>query len=166
MTQTTHPLLGPIDPSKPGQWGAEVSFAGRTVTIDLTIEEPDLPPSSLEGLPQSLADVEALDRAARAALLSDAKSQDPDAAAVIYLTHHHTELSSETYLRLFGVQMPNLAAPAPLLERMKLVRIGLYPEDEDRRILLDYSIDPDMTHYLLCVAFDVAGQVSAVDLES
>lgn len=164
MAEVTHPLLGAIDLSKPGYWNAEVNFAGRVVNVDLTIEEPDLSTSALGKLPQSLRDLEPLDRAARAAILSDAQSGD--SAAVLYLTHHHDELSREEYHRLFGVTEPDLTDPAPLLRRLVLVRIGLYPAQDERRILLDYSIDPDTTNYLLCVAFDSGGHAVAVDLES
>ena len=85
---------------------------------------------------------------------------------MLYLTHHHEELPPEDYRRLFGVSAPDLANPQPLLSRMALVRVGLYPENDDRRILLDYSIDPDTTNYLLCVAFNSVGKPVAVDLES
>jgi len=143
-----------------------VTFRGRIVTVDLTIEEPGVPASVLGELPQSLGDLEPLDRAARAAILSDAKSGDDDAASMLYLTHHHEVLSPEDYHRLFGVAAPDLTNPEPLLSRLALVRVGLYPEQEDRRILLDYSIDPDTTNYLLCVSFDDDSQPIAVDLES
>jgi hypothetical protein len=159
-------MLGAIDPSAPGFWDTNVSFAGRVVTVDLTIEEPGLSTSVLRELPQSLSDLEPLDRAARAAILSDAQSGDDDAAAVLYLTHHHEVLSREDYQRLFGVMVPDLTDPGPLLRRLALVRVGLYPEQEDRRILLDYSIDPDATSYLLSVSFDSHDDVTAVDLES
>jgi hypothetical protein len=166
MAQVTHPILGAIDPSVPGRWDADVNFGGRVVTVHLAIEEPELPPSALAELPQSLLDLEPFDRAARAAILSDAQSGDDDAASVLYLTHHHEVLSHEDYQRLFGVIAPDLANPQPLLSRLALVRVGLYPEQDDRRILLDYSIDPGTTNYLLCVSFDSDGQPIAVDLES
>ena len=166
MAQVTHPILGAIDPTAPGFWDVDVTFGGRTVTVDLTIEESELPPSVLRELPQSLRDLEALDRAARAAILSDAQSGDDDAASALYLTHHYEVLSSEDYQRLFGVSAPDLANPQPTLSRLALVRVGLYPEQERRRILLDYSIDPDATNYILCVSFDSNGEPIAVDLES
>ena len=166
MAQVTHPLLGAIDPSKPGYLDAEVTFAGRVVRVDLTIEEPGLSSSVFGKLPQSLGDLEPLDCAARAAIISDAQSGDADSAAVLYLTHHHDELSSDDYQRLFGVTAPDLGDPAPLLRRLALVRVGLYPGQDDRQILMDYSIDPDTTNYLLCVCFDSDGHATAVDLES
>lgn len=105
-------------------------------------------------LPQSVRDLEPLDRAARATILSDAQSGDADAASILYLTHHYDVLSPEDYRRLFGVIAPDFINPQPLLSRLVLVRVGFYPEQDDRRILLDYSIDPDATDYLLCVHFD------------
>jgi hypothetical protein len=166
MAKVTHPLLGTIEPSAPGYWEVDLPFGGRELTLDLTIEESGLPASALQELPQSVTDLEPLDRAARAAILADARSGDEDAASVMYLTHHQDVLEPEEYQRAFGVSAPDLADPEPLLSRLALVRVGLYPEEDERRILLDYSIDPDTTNYLLCVSFDEDGEVVAVDLES
>ena len=166
MARVTHPILGAIDPSETDYWEADVTFGGRSVSVDLTIEDPELEPSALAALPQSLNDIEPLDRAARAAILSDAQSEDDDAAAALYLTHHHEVLSAEDYLRCFGSTAPDLASPGAALARLKLVRVGLYPTEQDRRVLLDYSIDPETTSYLLCVSFDAGNQPVAIDLES
>jgi|GEM_PF-1529946 len=166
MSQITHPILGPIDLAASRSWYVEVNFGGRTVIVDLTIETAGLPESALQGLPQELADLEPLDRAARAAIVADAKAVDEDSAAALYLTHHYDELETKIYQRLFGGAAPDLDNPEPYLSRLRLVRVGLYPESDTRRIVLDYSIDPDMTHYLLCVGFDSANKVVSVELES
>ena len=70
------------------------------------------------------------------------------------MTHHQKVLSADDFRRLFGTDRPDLGNLGPLLSRLVLVRVGLYPEDEDQRILLDYSIGPDVTDYLLSVSFN------------
>ena len=52
-----------------------------------------------------------------------------------------------------------------MLSRLVLVRVGLYPES-DAPVLLDYSIDPEETNYILCVYVDVSGQPTDVSIES
>jgi hypothetical protein len=139
---------------------------GHTVTLDLTIEGTGLTAADLSDLPQDSRDLLPLDRAARVAMVRDSNSGDEDAAATLYLSHHQSEFDTEELLRLFGTSTPSMADPAEMLSRLILVRVGLYPEDDDRRVLLDYSIDPNVTDYLLCVSFNAEGEPVAVDLES
>jgi hypothetical protein len=166
MANIVHPILGAFDPSASGFWDATVSFGGRDVIFDLTIDGSDVTAADVDHLPHKSEDLEPLDRAARLAILSDAQSGDDDSAATLYITHHQRELSAADFARVFGTNNPDLADSKTLLSRLVLVRIGLYPENEDRQILLDYSIDPEATNYLLCVSFDSSGHPTAVDLES
>jgi len=166
MANVIHPILGTIDPSSPGFWDATITFAGRGIFFDLTIDGEELTAADLGDLPQQPEELEPLDRAARIAILADAQSGDEDAAAFLYVTHHQKVLSAEDFRRLFGTDRPDLGNVGPLLSRLVLVRVGLYPEDEDQRILLDYSIGPDVTDYLLSVSFNLNRQATGVDLES
>ncbi len=86
--------------------------------------------------------------------------------SALYITHHHGVLPGPDFTRLFGTDAPDVAQPDALLSRLVLVRVGLYPENEDQPFLLDYSIDPDATQYLLSVSFDSNRQPLAVDMES
>ena len=166
MPNTVHPILGAIDPSVPGFWNTAVTFGGRTVTFDLTVDGSDLTWVELNNLPREVEELEPLDRAARLAILQDARSGNDDSAATLYITHHHDVLPAPDFARLFGTDTPDLAEPHAVLSRLVLVRVGLYPENEQQPFLLDYSIDPDATNYLLSVSFDSNRQPLAVDLES
>jgi hypothetical protein len=166
MSNVSHPILGTIDPTGPGFWDATITFAGRGVFFDLTIDGEELTAADLGDLPQQPEELEPLDRAARLAILEDARSGDEDAAAFLYVTHHQKVLSAGEFQRLFGTDRPDLTNLEPLLSRLALVRVGLYPEDEDQRILLDYSIGPDVTDYVLSVSFNLKRQPTGVSLES
>jgi Protein of unknown function (DUF2004) len=166
MAAISHPILGKLDPARPGSWNATLMFSGREITIDLSIDRPGLTEQDLQGLPQQPADLVALDRAARDAILSDADPDDDDAAFSLYISHHESELPVAELQRLFGTEEPSVADPEAMLARLMLVRVGLHPEHEDRFIVFDYSIDPDVTNYVLSVSFDGGGEPIAVDVES
>jgi hypothetical protein len=166
MPAIQHPILGQLDPSIRGFWRKEVVFAERPIQFDLTIDRAGPLPPVLSGLPQKAEDLAPYDRAARLAIQRDAESGDEDSAANLYVTHHESELSAAQLQRLFDTDRPSAANRAAMLSRLLLVRVGLYPEENRAHVVLDYSIDPDFTHYLLCVSFDAAGQATAVDLES
>lgn len=165
MTAVSHPLLGTIDPSGPGFWEATTSFAEREVMLDLTLEGTDLAAGALEEVLRKLDDLEKLDKVARKAIRRDARDGE-DAAAALYVSLHRDELTDEQLEQIFGTADRAGVTAETLLSRLFVVRVGLYPESDDGQILLDYSLGEDVTNYLLCVAFDPDGSVSAVDLES
>ena len=99
-------FLETIDPSSPGFWDATITFAERGVFFDLTIDGEELTAADLADLPQQPEELEPLDRAARLAILEDARSGDEDAAAFLYVTHHQKVLSPDDFRRLFGTDRP------------------------------------------------------------
>ena len=166
MANVVSPIFGTLDPSAPGFWLASVAFEGHAVEFDLTIEGFGMTAANLNRLPQTLDELTLLDRAARLTIVDDAKRGDEDSATAVYVKHYYGELSADEYQRLFGTNSSDLCDAETIFSRMRLIRVGLYPEHEKHQILLDYSIDPNATRYLLCVSFDPNRQPSSVDLES
>ena len=164
MTVVQHAALGDIDCSEPGLWEGEIELDGRKVRIDLTIDEEEVSPELLENLLRMTDDLTSLDQAARGAILVDARGDD-GAPAALYASHHLTELGDEVLDRLFGTHDRASLKPEALLERLSLVRVGLYPEAE-LPLLLDYSLGSEITNYVLCVSCSSDGVPEGVDLES
>ena len=75
MGNVIHPILGTIYPSSPGFCDATITFAGRDIFFDLTIDGEELTAADFGDLPQQAEELEPLDRAARLAILEDAQSE-------------------------------------------------------------------------------------------
>lgn len=165
MALFTHPLFGKIDLAKPDCWFATLTIGGKQVHGELDINDV-LAADVIMALPHTVQELERLDQIAREAILEDAESGDDDSAAALYVEHHHEELEPTEFKRVFGVESPDGDNMKTALARLSLVRVGLYPEDEDRKVLFDYSIDRDVTQYVLCVSLDASGNVASVDVES
>jgi hypothetical protein len=170
MTKLTHALFGPIDTAdREHPCATSADFQGRSIDVDLHLEDDELGAADLEaealrpvlGLVDDLAP---LDAAARRAIAADATRGD-EAAAALYASHHLEQLS-DPQLAMLLPRAPRPVTPAAFLERLQLVRVGVYPASKDAPVLLDYSIDPDVTDHLLCVSFDLQGKVVAVEMES
>lgn len=164
MSAVNDPLFGALDPKAPGSWNATRSHDGRDVAFDLTIAGKELALDALERALQRVSDLAPLDRAARAAIQRD--EDDEDAAANVYYDHHLEELEDADLVAVFGASDRDAIDRDAFLSKLVLVRVGLYPERPDSALLLDYSIGPDVTNYVLCVAFDAEGAVTGVDVES
>ena len=165
-TNVFSPIFGTIDPSAPGFWLASVTFEGRAVEFDMTIDGVGMSATDVNSLPQRMDELVLLDRTARLAILDDAKSGYEDSATAVYLGHYRSVLSVVEFQRLFGTKSADLRDAETIFSRMILIRVGLYPEAEEYQVLLDYSIDPDTTSRILCVSFDSNRRLTAVDLDS
>ena len=170
MAKIIHALFGTIDTSdREHPCATSADYQGRTIDIDLHLEDDELRPADLEAealrpLLGLVDDLAPLDAAARLAIAADATRGD-EAAAALYASHHLEQLS-DPQLAMLLPRAPKPLTAGALLERLQLVRVGVYPASQDSPVLLDYSIDPDVTDYLLCVSFDPHGKVIAVEMES
>jgi hypothetical protein len=165
MASVNDPRFGAFDPSVSGFWDATLTYGDRQVEIDLTIDGNDLNADTLQSVLRRSEDLAKLDPIARDAIHRNAESGE-ESSAIIYYEHHLEELEATALRSLFGTEDREAIDSSTFFSKLALVRVGLYPENEDAQILLDYSLGTDITNYVLCVSFDTNGEISAVDLES
>jgi hypothetical protein len=103
------------------------------------------------------------DATSREALL---REQGDGSAVRLYIDHHLSELPAPVLQSLFATTRASEIMPALFLTRMVLERVGLYPADETRTAVFDYTLDQDATNYLVAVSFDAEGVVTSIDMES
>jgi len=165
MTIIEHPLFGAVDLGTTGTWEATLEFAGREVDVDMTLDEPSSAPADIQERLSLLDTLSLLDRVARVAIAGESRDGEVTASA-LYMAHHRQELSREEWTQVFGGIDPTSIDVETFLAHLHLVRVGLYPADEDRCLLLDYTLGKEVTDYLLSVSFDRDGQFAAIDMES
>lgn len=165
MTTIEHPLLGTMDLGVTGTWAATLTFAGHEVEVDVTLDEPSSAPVEIQARLALLDELSLHDRVARAAMAEEAKGGE-ETAPGLYIAHHRDELSQEAWTHVFGASGPETVDVESFLAQLQLVRVGLYPGDEDRYLLLDYMLPGKVTNYLLSVSFDPDGQLAGIDMES
>jgi hypothetical protein len=151
-----HPVLGTLheDPDSKS-WESDTAFLLDGYPVDVSVWPGGaLSAHSLERVARFAGDLAAFDRQARAAIREDHDSGDQDAAVPMYLDHHRDLLDGDA---------PELDT---LLGQLRLCHVGLHPDEPDAVAVFDYSIDEELTQYLLVVTFDDEGAVVAVDMES
>ncbi|MDH5465692.1 MAG: DUF2004 domain-containing protein, partial [Thiovulaceae bacterium] len=88
--------------------------------------------------------------------------EDSDAARD-YLAHHLDVLKKEELLALFGT----LDITKDLfISKLKVERMGFYPDDDDDFVLIDVSFAGDVTDYLMAITFDDRFKLSYISMES
>ncbi len=160
------PIFGTVAPNSDGYWDAEVDFQDRTVEIDLNAENAaSLDEAVVRLLTSQVARLDRLDARAREAILDD-DSDDEDAALSLYRSLHLEELDDDDLDDALGDDGRWRDDARVFVERLQLVRVGLYPEEPDNAIILDLTISRELTDHLLSVAFDQRGNPTVVSFES
>ncbi|MEV4510378.1 DUF2004 domain-containing protein [Dactylosporangium sp. NPDC049525] len=117
-----------------------IEWAGHTVEVD--------------GAPADL-DMAGFDALARQAMRDDGADLMGD-----YLDFD----GAEDMLRaVFGTGDVDTAT---FLAAMRLVRVGLYPQDPGAAAVFDYTLGRDLTDHVVAVTFDGTGRIHGVAVES
>ncbi len=101
-----------------------------------------------------LSGVAHLDGIARQAIREDWDDKD-GYGAWSYAEHHAEELGLE--------ELTDLDA---FLSRISLGRLHYDADDDERHVVLDYTIGADVTQYVLAVAFGRDGEIDEIVMES
>jgi hypothetical protein len=160
-----HPVFGDLT-SDDEFWEGEIPFEGRPIAVDLNAgDEGELDLAVLEGLTGHLLNTAALIKRCREALVQEA-NDDPDSSVVFYRTHHVEEVSPELLNSHLGADRLWETDVPTFVERLRVDRIGLYPHEPDAAFVVDFTISPDVTNYLLSVMLDADANPAAVTFES
>jgi hypothetical protein len=158
-----HAYFGSLPTAADGlHWEGQVDLAGRLVSVDLSSDGP-VTSAQLDAAAAFPTALSRFDMASRAALSGDSQGQE---MVLLYMEHHLSELPPATIKSLFGSTPASAITTELFASRLVLQRVGLYPADEARTAVFDYSLDGDVTNYLLVVAFDAGGEVTSVEMES
>jgi len=122
----------------------DLVLKGRRVPVDITSDHV----------------VTSAQRSVAAIFTRDAAHFDGVARAAIAADHDNVTLYVEHHVAELHLEAPQV------LEKLVLARIGLYPQRPSRLAVFDYTLDGNVTQYVLAVAFDKAGSVVAIDMES
>jgi hypothetical protein len=163
MDGMTHPVLGAVevDDTVGPSWRAGVELAGRPVELGFDPGDEPLDAGQVDTLAEVAGRLADLDRAARAAMLRDYVADLDSEGAGGYLIHHVDELGEERVAAALGIPTP--VDPERFVGALRLVHIAVQP---DEPMVLDYTIDADLTNYVLAVGVDEDGQVVSINTES
>ncbi|OLF18555.1 DUF2004 domain-containing protein [Actinophytocola xanthii] len=163
MRTVVHEVFGEVefDPENDENWWeSEVELDGRTVGVSLLFEGSAVDEGLLDRVAPYVTNLPELARTARAAIRADLDSEVSEVAE--YVEHHLEEASVVD--EVFGGTTPDTEE---FVARLSLVRVGIHRVDDGTgyEAVLDYSIDPEATQYVLAVKFD-GNEVTGLYTES
>ncbi|HSC89784.1 MAG TPA: DUF2004 domain-containing protein [Polyangiaceae bacterium] len=164
MSTFEHPLFGPIDLASAGEWEGTLTFVGAEIDVDLTLDQSSTAEPVLLARVNLLDKLSLFDKMARVAMV-DEMAEGEESASGLYAVHHAEELPEAEWKKIFG-SAPEETTEEAFLAQLRLDRVGLYPGDAERCLVLDYTLPGEVTNYVLCVSIDANGQIEAIDMES
>ncbi|MES2515361.1 MAG: DUF2004 domain-containing protein [Bacteroidota bacterium] len=166
MTKIMLPHIGEIDSlSLKDYYSVDVDFNGNNVSIDVNFEQETIEPAKLTAVKRVLENIGSYDAKNRKYILDDYNDEEGDNVKS-YLQHHLEEFDEDTLSSLMDFDITEISHEEQLLKQLHLIRIGFYPDGDDHFITFDYSLNPDITNYLVVILTDENGELNYMTLES
>jgi 5S rRNA maturation endonuclease (ribonuclease M5) len=166
MPEYTLPYFGklPIENLK-DYYDVDIEFNGNEIQIDLNFENKTIDSLALEKVKNFIENIEKLDKQNKTYILFDYLDEDGDTVK-LYLEHHLEDVDKEELSELINFDDTTVEPEQQLLTKLKLVRVGLYPDSQDNFATFDYSIGRDITDYLVVIQTDENGALDYITMES
>lgn len=166
MANFTLPHFGPIDPNDLEEYyEVEISFNSRQIEIDLNFENKTIDPKRLETVQHFIDNIRIFDINNKNYIVNDYNNKDGDAVK-FYLQHHLEELGNTELAALLPAGSKKPDHEKLLLQKLHLVRVGIYPDNANEFAIFDYSIGQQITNDLVVIFTDENGNLDYMTVES
>jgi hypothetical protein len=141
------------------------SLNGRNIDLDLNFENSSVIKIKMEAVKSVLENLEKFDKQNKVYIENDYINEEGD--TVRSYLENHLEQFDEDELNLLIDRTDTLNSPEKqLLQKITLVRLGLYPDNDSYFTTFDYSIGKDLTQYLIVITTDEDGKLNYLTTES
>jgi len=157
--------FGEIDLNKTEEYiDVDTNINGNAVSIDLNIIEEKISKKTIQPTISFLENLPKIEKIAHKQVLSDFKN---GSIVKDYIEHHIGEFNDEE-LKSLGIKSTDSSESKKekILNKIHLKRIGIYPKEWDSLAIFDYTINDDLTQYLIVLKFDSDGKFVDIYTES
>ena len=156
--------FGKIDPKNIEEYyDGAINFDGKDVEIDLNFESESVDNDLLEDVVSVTSKIDSFAKKAWSAISDDWDLDAESETVRFYLQHHLDEFSEKEVVKLFGTSVVDKSV---FFSALSLVRIGLYPEDDEMFSVFDIQLSQELTDYLMSVSISSDGQITGISFES
>lgn len=154
MSSIDLPFFGPIDPdTAQDMLQADTEVDGQSVLLELWFDaDTDIEEEAIEAV---RARLDALEDTIALAQEAIANSLDDESVA-LFVTHHQDELAGA---------LGDMEAEE-IVETLVCTTLAFYPGSKEAALRVDFTLDEDLTNYVLCVEMDSEGGILGFLMES
>ncbi|RBQ02797.1 DUF2004 domain-containing protein [Pedobacter miscanthi] len=170
MTSYHLPYFGEIDLTQLKEYyDIEIKWNERKLNIDLNFGGKTISEEEIEKVKIFLDNIGKFDTQNKNHILDDFETQP--SMTVDYINFYLDEFDDDELSEIIGINDKQISKEIQLLNQLKLVRIGFYPDekyDSERYAIFDYSIylDGEPSNQLLVVIIDKNGELDHITWES
>lgn len=145
---------------------AEAILGNNRLDIDLNFENSAITDLSIENIKKFLVNIESLDKQNKSFIDTNFKEKGETSE---YINFYFDEIDEDELSIIIGAENTNISKHQALLNNLRLIRLGLYPDANDNIFgVFDYSIyiNGEPCNQLLVVKTDVKGNIDHITWES
>jgi hypothetical protein len=166
MSNYLLPYFGELDLKNLEEYyDVDIDFNGQKIQIDLNFESTSIEPKRLDVVKQFIENIANYNKRNKQYIDEDYKDEDCDTVRT-YVEHHLEDIDKDELTGLVDFNNKTTSAEIQLKNALKLVRLGIYPHNEKQFAIFDYSIDQDLTQYLVVINTDENGNLDYMTMES
>ena len=146
-------------------YDVEIEYNNTPVQIDLNFEQASIDIQKLETVKHFIDNIRIHDLSNKKHIEKDFADEDGD-TVMEYIEMHLENLGEPEIASLIGPNTKKADQPRLLMQKLHLIRVGLYPHDEDQYATFDYSLGQNITDHLVVVYTDINGNLDYMTIES
>ncbi|MGG9963101.1 DUF2004 domain-containing protein [Ferruginibacter sp. SUN106] len=166
MATFTLPHFGPIDPAELDEYyDVTIPFNNGTIEVDLNFESKTIAVEKLATVKHFIENIRIYDINNKGYIAKDYNDEEGDTVQ-FYLQHHLEELGTAELASLLPAGSKSADHEKLLLQKLHLVRVGIYPHNTDYFAVFDYTLGQDITDQLIVIITDENGNLDYMTIES
>lgn len=166
MANYSLPHFGELDPKNLEEdYDVDIDFNGQEIQIDLNFENNSIDTKRLDIVKKFIENIAMFDEKNKKYIEQDYTDEDCDTVRT-YVEHHLEEIEKDELSGLVDFDNQVINPKIQLMNSLRLVRLGLYPDSEEQFAIFDYSIGQDLTQYLVVINTDENGNLDYMTMES
>ncbi|HEV8506543.1 MAG TPA: DUF2004 domain-containing protein [Chitinophagaceae bacterium] len=146
-------------------YDVDIDFNGQEIQIDLNFENKSIDPNRLDIVKRFIENISEFDEKNKKYIEQDYDDDDCDTVKT-YIEHHLEEVGKDELADLVNFDDETISPEIQLMNSLRLVRVGLYPDSEDQFAIFDYSIGQDLTQYIVVINTNENGDLDYMTMES
>lgn len=160
------PYFGQLDMnSLKDYYESSTTVNGQEINIDLNFDNSSSDKLKMSTIKSVLENIEKFDNQNKFYIEEDYKNVKGDTVKS-YIENHLGQFDKDELDRLIDKTDTTNNPEIQLLKKLKLVRLGLYPDNEKYLTTFDYSIGKNITQYLVVITTDKDGNLNYITIES
>jgi len=166
MADYSLPYFGELDSKNLEEYyDVDIDFNGQKTQIDLNFENNSIDTKRLDIVKQFIENISEFDKKNKKYIEQDYADAD-NGTVKTYVEHHLEEIGKDELSNLVDFDNKATNPEIQLMNSLRLVRVGLYPDNEDQFAVFDYSIRKELTQYLVVININEKGDLDYMTMES